>query len=151
LSVRRSSTLAPKRESAVELQTRDGGEVAVLEAEAVVVEALDRHVADGGGGEAVGAGGGSRHLFHPCRLVLEPGLVRRHLAGLRRAHPAAEVLLALPTLPGELVVVPHADERPAGAGVLQVGVGQVAAVEGAVVFEVGRYVEVFDLLTVRIR
>src|SRR4051794_11887305 len=66
-----------------------------LEAQALVVEALDRHIADGGGDEAVGAGGGSRRLLHPRRLVLEPGLVRRHLARLRRDHPAAEAHLAL--------------------------------------------------------
>ena len=55
---------------------------------------------------------------------------------------AAEVLLALPPLPRELVVVPHADEGPARAGVLEVRVREIAAVERAVVVDRRRHVEV---------
>ena len=44
------------------------------------------------------------------------------------------------------MVVPHADERPAGARVLQVGIVQVATIDGTVIGDRGRDVKVTDLL-----
>ena len=46
------------------------------------------------------------------------------------------------------MVVPHGDERPARARVLQVGIVQVAAIDGAIVVDRQWNVEVADLLAV---
>ena len=46
------------------------------------------------------------------------------------------------------MVVPDADERPARARVLEVGVGQIAFVDGAVAIDGQRDVEVADLVAV---
>jgi hypothetical protein len=48
----------------------------------------------------------------------------------------------------EFVIVPHADERPARAGVLQVGIVQIALVDGAIAVDRQRNVEVADLVAV---
>src|SRR6476646_5590997 len=42
---------------------------------------------------------------------------------------------ALPALPGEFVIVPDGDERPARSRVLQVGVGKVALVNHAIALD----------------
>jgi hypothetical protein len=117
--------VATEAERAKERQAVDRRQVAGLEAEPMIVEARDRRIVDGGGHEAVAR----RRVGppHPRGLILEPCLVGRHLPRLRRAH-AGEVLLALPTFPRELVVVPHAHERPARTRILEVGVRQVAEV-----------------------
>src|SRR6185436_16178051 len=84
------------------------------------------------------------------RLELPPNLVGRDLLRLRRALLAVEHLDALESLPRELVVVPHRDERPAGTRVLQVGVGEDGTVHRAVVRERHGDVVVADLVAVRV-
>jgi hypothetical protein len=138
--------LAPS-EGAVDLQAPDRREVSLLQAQSVGVELAERRVGDGGGREAVPPRGA--RLDHPRRLIFEPGLVGRDLPRLG-GPDASEVLLALPSLPRELVVVPDVDAGPAGAGVQEVRIGEIAAVERAVVLDRGRDVEVGDLLAVRI-
>ena len=46
------------------------------------------------------------------------------------------------------MVVPHRHERPAGSSILQIGVVEIRAIDGAIVVERGRYVEVADFLAV---
>ena len=46
------------------------------------------------------------------------------------------------------MIVPDGDERPARAGVLQVGIGEIAAIDGAIAVERQRNVEIADLLAV---
>ena len=57
----------------------------------------------------------------------------------------AELLDRLEAAPGELVVVAHVDEREPGPRVLQVGVGEVAQIDRAIVVERGRIVHVLEL------
>src|SRR5665213_1789210 len=71
-------------------------------------------------------------------------------AGLGRTDLAVELLQSLPAEPAELVIVPHVDEGEPGARVLHVGIVQVAAVDGAVVLDRGRDVEVGDPLAMGI-
>src|SRR5262249_48164602 len=68
----------------------------------------------------------------------------------RRTRLTVEHLHGLPSLPTELMVIPHRDEGPAGTRVLQVGIMQVGAIHGAVVIERDRDVEVVNLLSLRI-
>ena len=116
-------------------------------AEAVLVEFSDRRVLDRGRLEAVAVRAGPRDTR---RLVFPPRLVGRDLLGLRGALLAAEHLDALVSVPRELVVVPHRNERPAGARVLQVGVGEVGTVHRAVVRERHGQVVVAELVAVRV-
>ncbi len=90
-----------------------------------------------------------RVTTRPCHaswLKLEESLVRRHLAGLRRTRHSFELLQRLPTQPTELVIVPHAYERPARTRVLQVRIVQVRAIDSAVVIHGCRDVKVANLL-----
>jgi hypothetical protein len=138
--------VAAEAQRPVDLEAAPGGQVVRLEAEAELVELLDRHVLHVRGDEAV-----ERRIAGPldaCRLELEPGLIRRHLLRPRRSGLAAEHLLALPALPRELVVVPHAHERPA-RGHLEDPDPQEGAVGGAVVLERDRHVQVADQLPLR--
>src|SRR6185436_2812680 len=84
-----------------------------------------------------------------CGDVLEPGLVRRDLDGLAGLLERPRLDDALPTLPREFVVVPDRDERPARASVLEVGIGEIAFVDGPVAIDGQRYVEGADLQAVR--
>src|SRR5262249_24504021 len=93
---------------------------------------------------------GSARLEQSRRLVFKERLVRCYLPRLRRTVFAPESLQPLPPLPAELVVVPHADERPSGARILQVGIVKIVAIDRTVICDGGRNVEVLDLLTVRI-
>ena len=77
-----------------------------------------------------------------------PRLHRRDLAGLRWDVAFAEILQRLPALPGELVIVPHGDERQISARVLNVGIVQIGFVDGAVTGNGCRDVEVFVLLAI---
>src|SRR5262249_31782693 len=61
----------------------------------------------------------------------EPGLVGGDLDRLARLRRASGLDDALPAFPGEFVIVPHADERPARARVFPVGVGPGTPVDGA--------------------
>ena len=81
--------------------------------------------------------------------IFEPGLIRRDLYRLARLLELPRLDDALPTLPREFVVVPDGDEWPARAGVLEIGVGEIAFVDGPVTIERQRDVEVADLVAVR--
>jgi hypothetical protein len=48
---------------------------------------------------------------------------------------AARLDDALPALPREFVIVPDADERPARAGILEVGISEIAFVDDAIAFD----------------
>ena len=118
-------------ERAIGLQAVDRGEVVGLHAQAVLVQFLDLDVLDGDRAERV-----ERCRWAACTragMIFEPRLVG---GDLDRSGPAvrtaAGLLDALPALPGEFVIVPDGDERPARAGVLQVGVGEIALVDGAI-------------------
>ena len=132
----------------VDGEAADRGEVARLGPKSVRVEARDRRVADPRPVEPVQLV--ARRLADPAGLIFPPGLVRRHLLRLSRPDFAAELLLALPSLPGEFVIVPDADERPARAGVLQIGVGQIGAIGRAIVLEGGGQMKSPLFLAVRI-
>ena len=87
---------------------------------------------------------------HACWLKFKERLIGGHFARLRRPRLTVELLQRLPAQPTELVVVPHVDEGPACACVLQVRVVQVGAVNGAVIVERGGDVQVADLFAVGI-
>src|SRR6185312_10119189 len=93
---------------------------------------------------------GTTALHHTRGLVLKKRLHGCDLARLRWMRFFVEHLQGLPSLPAELMVVPHRNEGPASAGVLQVGIVQVTAIHGAVAIHVDRDVEVVNLLSLRI-
>src|SRR5262245_38650657 len=108
---------------------------------------MDRRISDSRRLKAVN--GRIARLDYPGRLILEPGLIRGHFARLSRSR-AIEVLLTLPAFPGEFVVVPHTNERPASAGVLQVRVQEISLVKRPIVVYRSRHVKVTKLFTMRV-
>jgi hypothetical protein len=135
---------AAEAQAPIDVQAADRSEIVRLLADAELVEALDGCIDDRGRREpfdltTVG-------LADARRLKLEPCLVRRDLARLRRVSGLDGLHEALPAAPRELVIVPDAHERPARAGVLQIGVLQVAAIQTAVIVERHGYVEVAHFL-----
>src|SRR5262249_923710 len=112
--------VAPEAQRAIRREARERGEVVGLGAEPVLVEARDRRALDSRRVEPFERRGA--RLPHARGLILEPRLVRVDLARLRRARLAVELDERLPPEPGELVVVPHGDEREAGARVLEIGI-----------------------------
>ena len=64
---------------------------------------------------------------------------------LGRPRDAFKDLHALISEPTEFVVVPHIDKWPACAGVLQVGIFQIRAIDRAIIGKRGRNVEIVDL------
>src|SRR5262249_7289658 len=82
---------------------------------------------------------------HSGRLVFEKRLVRGHLPGLPRLIDSSEHLETLPADPAEFVVIPHTNKGPARAGVLQIGIVQIAAINGAVISHIGWNVKIADL------
>src|SRR5215468_1510375 len=93
---------------------------------------------------------GTTALHHSRWLILKKCLVGCDLARLRRTRFIVEHLQGLPSLPAELMVVPHRNKGPARARVLQVWIMQVTAVHSAVVIDRDRDVEVVNLLSLRI-
>ncbi len=131
-------------------QAVDRGEVVGFAAQAVVIEIGHRRIDHMRRIEGFQAAARCRHAR---RLVFEPCLVRRDLERLRghEALRARKFLDRLPALPREFVVVPHRDEGPACARILQVGILQIGVVERAVVLQRGGHVEavVGDRLALR--
>src|SRR6185369_3251563 len=82
---------------------------------------------------------------HASRDIFEPGLIGRDLDGLAGLRLAARLNDALPALPREFVIVPDGDERPARAGILEVGISEIALVHGAIAVDGQRYVELAAL------
>src|SRR4249919_3963375 len=123
---------------AVGLEAVDRDQIVGLLAEPIVVPFLDRDIFHRW----------RRELFEPParrldarRDEFEPCLVGSDLDALSRLWRAARLLDALPPLPREFVIVPHAHERPARSRVLQVGIGQIAFVDGAITLGRERVVE----------
>ena len=87
---------------------------------------------------------------HSRRLIFEECLVGCHLSRLRRARFSLKFLQRLPSQPAEFVVVPHVDEWPAGAPILQVRIVQVGAINGAVPVKCSGNVKVTNFFRVRI-
>src|SRR6185369_12244666 len=121
------------------------GQVVRLDTEAVVVELLDRHVLDRGRIEALERATGSSNAR---RDVLEPRLIGCDLDSLARSLDRTGLHDALPTLPGELVIVPDAHERPSCAGILQIRIAQIAAIDSAIAFDGQRDMEIAGLRAV---
>jgi len=61
---------------------------------------------------------------------------------------AVEYLQTLPAEPAELVVVPHGHERKVRACILQIGIGEIRAIDGAIVVDRRRNMEVGMFFTV---
>ncbi len=93
--------------------------------------------------EAFERGGVRTH--HARRLKFEECLIGGHFARLCGPRLTEELLQRLPAQPTELAVVPHVDEGPACARVLQVCVVQIGAVNGAIIDERRGDVQVVDL------
>ena len=142
------SRCRPQRRRSIAREAADGREIVRLLAEPVAVEILDRRVLHRGRLEALQRD--AARLRDARGLILEPRLVRRDLACLRRAFVARDALDRLPAHPRELVVVPHRHEGPARTRVLQIRVLQIGAVERAVVGERRGDAEPADLLAVGI-
>ena len=82
---------------------------------------------------------------HASRDIFEPGLVGGDLDGLAGLRLAARLDDALSALPREFVIVPDGDERPARAGILEVGISEIALVHGAIAVDGQRVVELAAL------
>ncbi len=128
-------------------QRVDGDKIVGLVADTARIEVLKRRVGDGRRLERVAW----PVLDHARRLVLVPGLAGRDLQLLPRTRRIVEQLLrALVALPRELVIVPHGHEGPTRARILQVGIGEHTPIGGPIIVEIGREVEVVQLLAVRV-
>ena len=128
---------------AVADQAVDGREVVGLVAEAVLVPLLDGDIRHRGRIELLERG--SAHLPASRRQIFPPGLICGDLDALTWPGRTAGLLDALPALPREFVIVPHGHERPSCAGVLQIGLGKVTFVDGAIAVDRQRIVEFTDL------
>ncbi len=131
---------------AVGLEAVDRRQVVRFQPQSIAVEFFDGHVFDSGWIEAFQQTAPSGDT---CRDVFEPRLIRRDLDGLAGLLEPPRLDDALPALPREFVVVPDHDERPARASVLEVGIFEIAFVDGTVAIEGQRYVEIADLVAVR--
>src|SRR6185312_7341052 len=130
----------------VGLEAVDGRQVVRLQPQPVAIELFDRSVFYRWWIEAL-----ERPVprSDACGEIFEPGLIRRDLDALARLLERPRLDDALPALPREFVVVPHRDEQPARARVLEVGIGEIAFVDGAVAIDGQRDVEVADLVAIR--
>src|SRR6185437_13145848 len=123
---------------AVADQAVDRGQIVWLVAKAVLVPLFDCDIRHRGRIEAFERG--SADLLATRWQIFPPCLVGGDLDAL--AGPRLAGLLdALPTLPGEFVVVPNRDERPASTGVLKIGIDKIAFVNCSVAVNGHRYVE----------
>src|SRR6187402_1061837 len=102
---------------AIRDEAADRGQVVRLDTESVVVELLDRSVLDCWRIEALE---GSARRCDACRDVFKPCLIGRDLDSLARSFERTRLHDALPTLPGEFVIVPDRNEGPSCAGILQI-------------------------------
>src|SRR6185312_11156781 len=130
----------------VGLEAVDGRQVVRLQPQPVAIELFDRSVFYRWWIEAL-----ERPVprSDACGEIFEPGLIRRDLDALARLLERPRLDDALPALPREFVVVPHRDKRPARARVLEVGIGEIAFVDGALTIDGRRDVEVADLVAIR--
>src|SRR6185369_9709648 len=128
-------------------QAADRGQIVRLDAEPVLVPFVDLDVLDRNRPEF---GKRAARRRHAGRDIFEPGLVGGDLDGLAGLRLAARLDDALSALPREFVIVPDGDERPARAGILEVGISEIALVYGAIAIDSQRYVKrPGDLLAIR--
>ena len=123
-------------------QAADRGQIVRLQPQPIGVPLVDLNVLDRERTERVERTARRRDAR---RNIFEPGLVGGDLDGLAGLRRAACLDDALPALPREFVIVPDADERPARAGILQIGIGEIALVDGAIAVDGQREVEVAGL------
>jgi hypothetical protein len=133
-------------QGSVAREAREGREIVRLLTHAMVVEALDSCVHDPRWIKVIQRP--RARLSYPGGLILKPGLIGRHLACLSRTGCALELLETLPAKPAEFVVVPHVDERPSSARVLDIRIVQVGAVDRPIIIECRRYMKILDLLAI---
>ena len=124
----------------------DGGAVVGLGAEPMIVERVDRRARHRRRAELVEPG--ARGLADARRDIFPPRLIGGDAQRLRGLDLAAVFDEALPALPREFVVVADADERKMRAGVLDVGIVDMRAIDMAIAGEVGRHVEIAHLAAV---
>src|SRR5581483_1490592 len=140
--------MPPPAQRPVSFEAVDRYEIIRFLSETVVVKFRYRDISDFGRIETFK--GRTAGLRHPRQLILKKRLHGRHLARLRRTRFAVENLQRLPSLPTELVVIPHRNKRPPRPGVLEIRIVQVVAVDSSIVIYIHRDVKVVDLFTFRI-
>ena len=123
-------------------QAADRGQIVRLQPQPVPVPLVDLDVLDRNRPEF---GKRAARRRHASRDIFEPGLVGGDLDGLAGLRLAARLDDALSALPREFVIVPDADERPARAGILEVGISEIALVHGAIAVDGQRVVELAGL------
>ena len=133
-------------ERAVGLEAVDRGQVVRFQPQPIAIPLVDGNVFHRGWAEVLERSARRRDTRGE---IFEPGLIRRDLHALARPLERPRLDDALPALPREFVVVPDGDERPTRARVLEVGVGEIAFVDGPVAIDGQRDVEVADLVAVR--
>src|SRR6185437_15118012 len=97
--------------------------------------------------------GGQRRaagLDHPRRLILKERLHGCHSSRLGRKSFRAKLLETLPSLPAELVIVPHGHKRKMCTRVLQLRVVQIGLIDGTIIVHRGGDVKVLYFFAARI-
>jgi hypothetical protein len=112
----------------VALEAVDRRQVVRFHPQPIAIELFDGYVFYSGWIEAFEQ---RAPLSDTCGKIFKPGLIRRDLNALARLLERSRLDDALPTLPREFVVVPDRDERPAGASVLEVGIGEIGLFSAA--------------------
>src|SRR5580700_1913302 len=140
--------IAPPSQSSVPGEASNSGKIIRFLTETVLVETSDECIGYSWRIEAVKRR--SARLGYPSRLVLKERLIGRHFAGLGGSRLSVKYLHSLPAQPTEFVVVPHVDERPARPRVLKIGIAEIGAINGAIVFHCRRNVEIINFLAMRI-
>src|SRR5690349_4555903 len=129
-------------------QASDRSQIVRFLSHAVLVKLCDRSIdyfgwAEGGQRRAAG-------LDHSRRLKLKKCLHGRHFSRLGRKSFRSKLLETLPSLPAELVVVPHGHEWKMCTRVLQLRVVQIRLIDGAIIVHRGGDVKVRYFFAVRI-
>src|SRR6185437_14276074 len=129
-------------------QASDCSQIVRFLAQAVLVKFCDRRIHYFGRPE-----GGQRRaaaLDHPRRLILKKRLHGCHFSRLGRKSFRSKLLETLPSLPAELVVVPHGHKRKMCTRVLQLRVVQICLVDGTIILHRVGDVKVRYFFAVRI-
>src|SRR5262252_2177239 len=135
-------------QTAMAPQTSDCSQIVRFLPHAVLVKLCDRRIDYFGwpeGGQRRAAG-----LDHPRWLILKERLHGCHFSRLGRKSFRSKLLETLPSLPAELVVVPHGHKRKMCTRVLQLGVVQICLIDGAIILHRGGDMKVRYFFAVRI-
>ena len=124
----------------------DSGAVVGLGAEPMIVVRVDRRARHRRRAELIESG--ARGLADARRYIFPPRLIGGDAQRLRGLDLAVVLDEALPALPREFMVIADADEREPGAGVLDVGIVDMRAIDMAIAGEVGRHVEIVHFAAV---